>query len=152
MTTSLQARVKVDIANDFNLAADERGQTSSELLRNLVEDFLYTKEGHLKQAEFLELKALQHRQSVELIEQKEAQQRKHQEEMRKMEEEKKQKQQDLELQKQEMVKISEEARKVWQGKTTIKDINPEIRGKVEEKLAEWKAKDQEWNKPNTTNR
>lgn len=141
-------KIDPDVANDLRIIAENRGQTTSELLRELVRDFIETKEGKRKQAERLEIEAQQLRKEIQFIEEREAQKKKHMEEMNKIEEEKKQKQEELELERQEQARIKEEVLKIWQRKGSIEDVSPDLRPKVEEKLAEWKAKEEEWSKSN----
>ncbi len=140
-------KVDPDVANDLRIIAENRGQTSSELLRELLSDFMGTKEGKRKQAEYLEIKLQQLRREIELIEEGEAQKKKHMAEMQRMEEEKIRKQQEMEIERQEQARIKEEVHKIWQDKGSIEDVSPDLRPKVEEKLAEWMAKQEEW-KPN----
>ena len=138
--TLLQARVEPELHNDFILAAKARDQSTSELLRELVNNFLYTKEGHLQQQKYHEMMAEQHKEAAKLLEEREAKEKRNIEEMKKLEEEMRLNKEKLELERMEKVRIDEEAHKIWQKKETIQDISPEIRSKVEEKLAEWKAK------------
>lgn len=149
LQANLQARVDVELYNKFIAVAEERGQTGSELLRDIARYFIETKEGKIKQAEHLEIKVQQLRREIEFIEENEAKKKKHMEEMEIIEEEKIRKQRELELERQEQVKIKEEVLKIWHGKGKTDDVTPDIRPKVEEKLAEWKAQQEKWNKPKT---
>ena len=136
----IQTRVSLELSNDVMNAAKDRGKTVSEFTRDALEMYVYSKQGHLLQAEYFESKTKQHRMSVKFIEEEEQCKKQHELEMKEIERQKQLKGEEVERQKREESIIKGIANKVWQGNLELSNTDPELYNEVKNFLLFWKQR------------
>lgn len=139
-TRTFTFKTDEDLANELEVRRNERGQSLSDYVREVIEADLYTPEGHDNQAEALESKARHHRALASRKREHEEKLRQHEEEVQRM----KQQQQieDAKARKfaDEKKRIKAFSRQVWRGEVRLESLDPDMIPQVQEQIQNWESK------------